>query len=168
MLHYLLAFCAILWLQLFHAYPLGSHRQHEMYAITKDILSTDAEPLEALFLENIVALESGWERRAIGEHGEVGAFQIWVFPGTKPDQIAEWKRHGAKEALRRLRVQGIQGYCGCTSPVTKKCGAIMEHRTEHAKLYYWAFDPPLLPLVHREDVRVTNDDPSTLTLELSE
>jgi hypothetical protein len=142
MLSYLLTFCAALWIQLFHAYPLSSHRQHEMWIITKDILSTDATPLEALKLENIVALESGWERSAIGSHGEVGAFQLWVFPGTKPEQVAEWKQHGAKEALRRLRVQGIQGYCGCTEPITQKCADLMTHRTEHALLYFWAFDPP--------------------------
>lgn len=139
---YLLAFCLVLWCRLFPSDPLSSHRQHEMYMVTQDILSTDATPHEALKLENIVALESGWERTAIGEHGEVGAFQIWLFPGTSSEKIAEWKRHGAREALRRLRAQGIQGYCGCTAPVTKKCGEIMEHRTEHANLYFWAFNPP--------------------------
>lgn len=142
MLAYLLAFCLVLWGHLFPTYPLNSHRQHEMYMISQDILSTDATPHEALKLENIAAFESGWERKAVGAHGEVGSFQIWVFPGTSTTRIAEWKRHGAKEALRRLREQGIQGYCGCTSPVTKKCGEIMKHRTEHADLYLWAFDPP--------------------------
>ena len=136
LLAYLLVFVLGVWP------PHSMHQMREMIAITVDIAGTDATPEEGLTLENIVAFESGFERTAVGPHGEVGAFQLWIFPWTTEEQIVEWKRHGAREALRRLRVQGIQGCCGCTNPVTKRCREMMEHRTFPATLYRWAFDPP--------------------------
>jgi hypothetical protein len=142
MLTYLLTFAIGLYATLFPAYPLGHHRHNEMVMITKDIVSTDARPLEALYLENIVAFESGWERNAIGRQGELGAFQIMPNEKTTLAQRKEWKARGAKEALYRLRTQGIQGYCGCSEQ--HPCNDMVEHRTFPAKLYSWVFAPPVV------------------------
>jgi hypothetical protein len=132
MFTYLLAFVLSAW-------PThNAHRLHEMKMITLDILSTDASVDEALRLENIVALESGFERRAVGSHGELGAFQLQPWPETSKATRAEWAAHGAREALRRMRVQGMQGYCGCVRP----CPRMVENRTWPARLYRMAFDPP--------------------------
>lgn len=141
MLGYLLGFCYLLWLHLFPGWPCGAHRQREMYFIARDILTTDAGPLEALTLENIVGMESGWERTAIGKAGELGAFQLMPNPNTTDAERTEWKHHGAREALRRLRTQGIQGYVGCVT-VTERCARMIENRTLQAKLYFWAFSLP--------------------------
>lgn len=104
------------------------HRLREMAAITADIVSTDASPEEALRLGNIAAMESGFERKAKGPHGERSAFQI----------MPPARSYDAKEALRRMRVQGIQSYCGCVRP----CPRTVAHRTEKAMLWRFAFDPP--------------------------
>jgi hypothetical protein len=141
MLVYLLTFVLGLYGHLFSAHPLTAHRYREMLSITRDVLTTDATPDEALTLENIVAWESGWERSGVGPAGEVGAFQLMSFPWTTDAQRAEWKAHGAKEALRRLREQGIFGYMGCTRR-TARCEAMADRRTWPAELYRMAFDPP--------------------------
>lgn len=141
---YLITFALYLYAQLFAAHPLTAHRYREMTAITKDILSTDATDDEALQLENIVAWESGWERNSVGRSGEQGAFQVMPMAWTTPAEKAEWKARGAREALRRLRLQGMLGYVGCPRH-TERCDAMIERRTWPAKLYRMAFDPPAAP-----------------------
>lgn len=142
---YLLHFAVAFFLSIWPAHYLTNHRHAEMVAITDDILSTDAEVQEALTLENLAGMESVWDRTAVGRGGELGAFQIMPSPRTTPAQRAEWQAHGAKEALRRLRLQGIAGYCGCTRPDVKPCPEMMEHRTWPARLFRLAFDPPTVP-----------------------
>jgi hypothetical protein len=149
---YLLHFAVVFFL---HFWPnsLTVHRHDEMVAITHDILSTDATVDEALQLENIVGMETGWYRDRTGAAGEVGAFQIMPWPTTTSAERAEWRVHGAKEALRRLRAQGIAGYCGCRYPDVKPCPELMEHRTWPARLYRLAFDPPVEPVQFVLDTR---------------
>jgi hypothetical protein len=142
---YLLHFAVAFFLSIWPAHFLTNHRHAEMVAITDDILSTDATVDEALTLENLAGMESVWDRTAVGRANEAGAFQIMPSPKTTPAQRAEWQAHGAKEALRRLRLQGIAGYCGCTHPEVKPCPEMMEHRTWPARLFRLAFDPPTVP-----------------------
>jgi hypothetical protein len=123
---YLLSFILAFWP------PHSAHRAAEMRAIAEDIASTDATPIEALTLANIAALESNFERKAVGPGGERGAYQV------HPPAIS----YGADEALRRLRAQGLMGYMGC-SAVTARCEAMAAHRTEKAILWRLAFDPPV-------------------------
>lgn len=121
---YLYMFVQLTWP--FHGY----HRTLEVSAIVDDVLTTDATAEEALTLLNIAHEESGFERSAVGREGERGAFQV------HPPAAS----YGAREALRRLRSQGITGYMGCSRP----CPRMAERRTWPAKLYRMAFDPPNL------------------------
>lgn len=140
---YLLHFAVTFFLSIWPARDLTNHRHAEMVAITNDILSTDANVDEALGLENLAGMESVWSRAAVGPGGELGAFQIMpMATSTNADRV-EWKAHGAKEALRRLRTQGIAGYCGCKYPKVKPCPEIIDHRTWPARLFRLAFDPPV-------------------------
>jgi hypothetical protein len=139
---YLLHFAVTFYLSIWSSFPLTIHRHDEMVAITDDILSTDATVDEALQLENIAGMESVWDRTAHGRGGELGAFQLMPTPKTPKSLRAEWQAHGAKEALRRLRTQGIAGYCGCPRPTVKPCPEMIEHRTFPARLFRMAFDPP--------------------------
>ena len=120
---------------------LTRYQTREADAIVHEIVdTTDGTPLEDLYLVNIAALESGFDRKAVGKAGERGAWQV-MLPA---------KEYGAREALRRIRVQGWVAYVGCRhaedhvvvagTPTT--CAAIIEHRTEKAVLYRLAFDPP--------------------------
>ncbi len=109
--------------------PRGPWGLHERQAVARDIASTDASPLEALTLANIAAWESGFDRKAKGRLGEVGAFQ---------------NLHGdpsARAALRLLRLQGILGYMGCPRR-TERCEAMADRRTFPAKLFFWSHEPP--------------------------
>jgi hypothetical protein len=101
-----------------------SHRLFEMSAISWEIAHTDCAPEECLVLANIPRWESGYERRAVGKMGERGAWQIMP-PASS---------YGAKEALRRLRVQGIRGYCGCTE--RRPCPEMVERRVGPARVWY--------------------------------
>lgn len=79
-------------------------RLHELASIAADIASTDASESEARLLASIAVHESSARLHATGKIGEQGPFQVL---------------HGdphAREALRRLRTQGLQGYAGCTRP----------------------------------------------------
>lgn len=143
---YLLLFALTLWPPTdqtgVHSARQQAHRLREMSAITADIVSTDATILEALTLENIVAYESGFERSARGRAGEMGAYQIMPSKDTTKAQLKEWQAHGAKEALRRLRVQGIDGYCGCSK--WSPCPKMVENRTRPAR--EWLAEHPLAPI----------------------
>jgi len=108
--------------------PTDVHRLREIVAIAADVASTDATPEEALTLINIAALESGFERTARGKLGERGAWQVM------PPAVS----YAADEALRRVRVQGMQSFCGCVRP----CPKTVAHRTDKAILWRLAFDPP--------------------------
>jgi hypothetical protein len=142
MVGYLFAFAIDLAASIYRIRPMsGGHAAREMVAIAQDIATTDCGPLECLTLMNIAGFESVWDRSAVGRHGELGAFQIWVFDGTSVAQRAEWRARGAREALRRMRVQGMLGYCGC-SRATPECDAMVEHRTFPAKIYFWSHAPP--------------------------
>lgn len=139
---YLLHFAVSFFLSMWPAHYLTIHRHDEMIAITDDILSTDATIDEALQLVNIAGMESVFDRTARGRAGERGAFQIMPNPKTPKATLDEWQAHGAKEALYRLRIQGIAGYCGCARPDVKPCPDLIEHRSWPARLYRLAFDPP--------------------------
>ncbi len=132
---YLMLFILTLWPPTektgLHSMRERTHRLREMSEITADIVSTDATPLEALTLENIVAFESGFNRQAYGPAGELGAFQLMIPPKSTMAQRHEWFHRGAQEALRRLRSQGIEGYCGCSA--RRPCPDMVEHRTVPAR-----------------------------------
>ena len=149
---YLLHFAVAFFLSMWPARYLTNHRHAEMVAITDDILSTDATAEEALTLENIAGMESMWDRTAVGRAGELGGFQLMPTATTPKARRAEWQAHGAKEALYRLRTQGIAGYCGCKRADVKPCPELIEHRTWPSRLYRLAFDPP----VPDEDVVTLN------------
>jgi hypothetical protein len=139
---YLFAFALDLAAAWWHARPTpGRHHEREMIAIAENLAATDCGALECLTLMGTAGLESGWERSAVGRAGELGALQVMPFAWTTPAQKKEWLADGSREALRRLRVQGMLGYVGCAYE-TEKCLALVEHRTFPAKLYYWSHDPP--------------------------
>jgi hypothetical protein len=123
---YLVAFAVDLWVSL-HGVAPGRYRQHEIAAVAEDVASTTATPLEALTLMDIAAWESGYERSARGRQHECGAFQV----------MPPYRSCDAREALSRLRAQGIIGYVGC-STVTPLCEAMAERRTLPAKVYFWS------------------------------
>jgi hypothetical protein len=111
--------------------PRTQHREREMRAIAEEVARTDATPEEGLVLMNIAALESYFSRTALGKAGERGAWQV----------MPPAKSYGAKEALRRLRLVGIERYCGCV-PGSEFCRRMAENRTWQARLWRLAFDPP--------------------------
>ena len=140
---YLIAFALSWWPNVAH----HRYQDHELKIIAADIASSGATPLEGLILVNIAAMESNFDTHAKGRHGELGAFQI----------MPPAREYGAREALRRMREQGMAGYCGCVRPGKKatgnECPAIVAHRTDKAILYRMAFDP----LVEDGDERVTRE-----------
>lgn len=83
-------------------------RLQELATVAADVASTDATLEEARLLASIAVHESGVRPRAVGRGGERGAFQI----------MPPARSYGAREALRRLRLQGLDGYAGCGS---KRC-----------------------------------------------
>ena len=147
---YLTAFAVDLWVSL-HGVSPGPRRRAEIRAVVEDVATTDGATLDRLTLVNIAAEESGFERYALHPYQpSVGAFQIWVFPGTSMRQVDEWSARGAREALRRLRAQGIYGFMGCAR-ITSKCEAMAERRTLPAKVYFWShpFTPDAEPVAAR-------------------
>ncbi len=121
MIPYLLAFVMAFWPH------LTRYQQHEARAIVAEVAATDGTVLEDLELVNIAAMESYFDRSAVGRLGERGAWQV----------MPPAREYGAREALRRLRAQGIAGYCGCRGP----CPAIVAHRVDRAYLWRMSFDP---------------------------
>ena len=115
--------CAALW----HAHVTpGGHRDHEIRAIVEDILTTDANVDEALQLALIPALESGYERSAVGRAGERGAWQ--AMSGDE----------SARHALYLIRTQGMLGFVGCTHE-TEECTRLVVNRTLLARIYAVTF-----------------------------
>ena len=125
---YILAFIVTFW----PGFTRHPYQVREAMAVVDDILSTDADPGEALRLANIAAMESGFRRDAIGTHGERGAFQI----------MPPARSYDAREALSRMRLQGMDAYCGCVRHFGDTCPAIVAHRVDRADLFRMAFDPP--------------------------
>jgi hypothetical protein len=135
---YLLAFVQAFWPN------LTRYQRHEVKTIVADIASTNGTPLEDLTLVNIAALESNFDTHAKGDHGRShGAFQVSDDGGKNHD-------YSAREALRRMRTQGMVGYVGCrhledhvvlsTGPTT--CVEMIAHRTDRALLFLFGNDPP--------------------------
>src|ERR1700733_4154422 len=86
---------------------ISNYQRHEAKTvITEVVMTTDATPLESLEMLNIAALESGFDTHAVGKGGERGAFQVSTDGGRNHD-------FSAREALRRMRVQGMIAYVGC-------------------------------------------------------
>jgi hypothetical protein len=123
MFPYLLAFIQAFWP------PTNHHQWIERHAIAQDIANTGCRPIECLTLANISALESGFERSAVGKAGEQGPFQI----------MPPAKSTSAHEALRRLRAQGLSGYCGCGG---SPCPDLVAHRQDKAWLWLMSRTPP--------------------------
>jgi hypothetical protein len=115
--------CAVLW----HAHVVpGGHRDGEIRAILRDILTTDASVDEALQLALIPALESGYERSAVGKAGERGAWQAMTGDTS------------ARHALYLLRSQGMLGYVGCVRE-TEECMRLVANRTLLARIWAVTF-----------------------------
>jgi hypothetical protein len=114
------------------------HQQADMRLDAAEVAATDCTPSECLRLMNIAALESGFRRDARGKLGECGAWQILDGPCT------------AKEALRRMRVQGMLGYIGCRDLESHvviqgretTCRDMIAHRVDRADLYRMGIEPP--------------------------
>lgn len=103
-----LLICFVAWVE-----PHSFRRYTELSVISEDIASTDANEDEALLLASIAMHETMARLDVVGKLGERGAFQ--VMPPGDPH---------AKEALRRLRVQGLQGYAGCQKPCPQTVNAL--------------------------------------------
>ena len=96
-------------------------------------------PWKMLRLLNVSALESGFDRTAVGKLGERGAFQI-----------LGGRDFSAREALRRMDVQGMVAYVGCrhaedrvvVQGTATTCAELVAHRTEKADLWFMGFEPP--------------------------
>ena len=133
---YILAFILTFW----PAFARHPYQVREVSAVVDDIVSTDASPGEALRLANVAALESGFRRDAVGTHGERGAFQI----------MPPARSFGAREALHRMRLQGMIAYVGCRRADDEvlirgerlTCASMVAHRVDRADLFRMAFDPP--------------------------
>lgn len=81
-----------------------SWQRLDVYAIAHDVAdNTDATPAEGLHLMQTAGMESGFYRKAKGKKGEIGPWQI----------MPPARSYGAKEALFRMRVQGMVGFVGC-------------------------------------------------------
>ncbi len=122
---------------------LTRYQTREADAIVHEIVdTTDGTPLEDLYLVNIAALESGFDRKAVGKAGERGAWQV----------MPPAKEYGAREALRRMRVQGWVAYVGCRHADdivvihgrSTTCQELIDHRTDRANLYAWTYRAPTL------------------------
>lgn len=121
---------------------LSRRQETELRAIIHEIVSqTDGTLQEQLQLVNIAALESNFSRTAHGAKHEVGAWQLMppIPPGSQ-----------AREALRRMRTQGMLGYVGCRHPEDVamysggkpvSCQRMIDNRIDRANLYRFAFDP---------------------------
>jgi hypothetical protein len=112
--------CAALW----HAHVTpGGHRDREIKAIIADITTTDGTVAEDLQLALIPALESGYERTAVGKAGERGAWQAMNGDTS------------ARHALYLLRTQGMLGFVGCGTRETEACMHLVANRTVLARIY---------------------------------
>ena len=127
---YLVAFAVALWSSLHGGSSPSPHRMREIEAVADDVAYTDGSTFEDLELMNIAAWESGYSRSARGPLGEKGPFQQL---GGAYDA-----EHPAREALRRLRAQGIYGFMGCSARSTR-CEEMASRRTFPAVLYLSAF-----------------------------
>jgi hypothetical protein len=106
------AMCMVIFLTALHPDPRNVRRLYELSKVAWSIAKTDATEDEATLLSSIAIHESGVSLRAIGPLGERGAFQLLGGPYT------------TREALRRLRVQGLRGYAGCVRPCPKLVAAL--------------------------------------------
>jgi hypothetical protein len=122
------ALCAIFWHA--HVVPNG-HADREIRAIASDVASTDAAPGEAAQLILIAGMESGFERTAHGALGEQGAWQV----------MPPARSYGAREALNRLREQGLYGFMGCTRR-TERCEQMAMNRSLLASIWLVVEPPP--------------------------
>lgn len=135
---YLIAFVLTVWPH------LTKYQDREMRAIAAEVAATDGTAQEDLRLMNIAALESGFSRKAVGKMGERGAFQV-----------LGGKDFSAKEALRRMRVQGMDHYCGCRTT----CPALVANRIDRADLYRMGFEPPTTTLIASAEEREREREP---------
>lgn len=131
---YLIAFVLANWP------TIHGQQERDMRADAEEVAATDCDAQACLRLMGIAALESGFRRDAVGAAGERGAWQVMP-PATS---------YGAREALRRMRTQGLLGYIGCRRAADvvvirgtrTTCAAMIAHRIERADLWRMAFDPP--------------------------
>lgn len=98
------ATCLTIFLVALRPDPRNVRRLYELSEVADSIARTDATEAEARLLASIAVHESGVRPRAVGPLGERTSFQLRGPPYT------------TKEALRRLRVQHLQGYAGCVHP----------------------------------------------------
>jgi hypothetical protein len=107
---------------------------------TEVAYKTTAVPGEGLRLMQIGARETGYDETAVGKRGERGRWQ--VLGGND---------FSAKEALRRMRVQGMVAFVGCrhaedhvTLPngVKTTCQEMVDNRIGPADRYLAEHRPP--------------------------
>ena len=108
---YLIAFALSWWPSIAH----HRYQDREMRAIAEEVAEAGGTPMEDLRLMNIAAMESNFDRKAIGRHGERGAWQI----------MPPAREYGAREALRRMREQGM------SEEVDRTARAIYEDLQRH-------------------------------------
>jgi len=140
----LFAFYVCFVLDVWPKYMVRGWQRAEVYAIARDVASTDATPGEGLRLMQIAGMESGFWRRARGRKGEVGPWQI----------MPPARSFGASEALSRMRGQGMVAYVGCRRAEDKvtlpegtrtTCREMIEHRVGPADAYLAQHRAPTAP-----------------------
>jgi hypothetical protein len=100
------------------------------YAITE----ASSDPDDVALLASIGSLESGFSPSAVGKLGEVGVWQL--MPPAPKGLVAQ-----AKEALRRIRVQGMAGYTG--EAADPKSGCPLAHN-RLGRAHAWVVDHPFV------------------------
>jgi hypothetical protein len=118
----------------------GWQRRQVYEAASEVAYKTDADPGEGLRMMQIAARETGYDKTAVGKAGERGRWQ--VLGGND---------FSAKEALRRMRVQGMVAFVGCrhaedkvTLPngVKTTCQEMVDDRIGPADRYLTEHRPP--------------------------
>ena len=131
---YLLAFVASFWPH------LTTYQWHEAEEIAAEVARLKTSPWKMLRLVNIAASESCFDRTAVNkESGARGPFQV-----LGGDDFS------AREALRRMEVQGMVAFVGCRKAEDRvhvqgslvTCADLVDHRVGKADLWFMGHEPP--------------------------
>lgn len=118
----------------------SSWQRNRVYSIAAEVAASDATPREGLRGMQIASQESGYDRGAVGRLGERG-----------PWQVRGGKDFSWREALRRMRVQGMLGFVGCRraadrvvlpNGVHTTCQEMVDHRVGPADRYLEEYPAP--------------------------
>ena len=130
----LFAYYVLFVLDIHPDYMRRSWQRHWVYDTAHEVAyKTTAAPDEGLRMMEIAKNESGFDPDAVGKKGERGRWQV-----------LGGKDFSAREALRRMRVQGMLGFVGCRhaedrvvlqNGVKTTCQEMIDHRIGPADRY---------------------------------